>query len=61
MGLVGGTAVLGATGNGQAAWSAATIFSRGGEGWQEQQKLIVAANGEVGDEFGLAIALPGGS
>ena len=111
--LDGDTAVLGATGNGQATWSAAYVFSRGGEGWQEQQlllpsdwkdfdlfgystavykdtvivgapgllfiyydagpgavyifrrggdqwqeqqKLIVAGNGEAGDEFGLALA-----
>jgi len=32
------------------------LFRRSGDQWHEQQKLIVAANGAAGDEFGLALA-----
>jgi hypothetical protein len=58
--LVGDTALIGAEFDDQSFidFGAAYVFTRSGSAWSEQQKLL-AADGEVRDQFGNSVALSG--
>ncbi|MPY89097.1 MAG: hypothetical protein GEU99_14360 [Luteitalea sp.] len=56
--LSGGTALVGASGANDLQGGAAYVFTRSGEVWSQQAKLV-AADGADGDRFGGSVALSG--